>query len=885
MSWGDRVCVAIICVLVIIAIALCAPLAGTAVAAAALAALAALAGMVGMASACCHAPPLAGEARYGGKAGKKKDTGAPPGDGLTDKLLAPEELVEISEAIRANPHLHSLITSAKTMIDYKDIEHRAPYVGTEVAATKILRRVVHNGQLKLVLSEVQFLTRALKYYLDACYVVYAGSAPSHKLGMLAAMFPNVKFVLIDPAEHYIMFDRCGAQGLTTQYSPNRVETLLYFKATAGNRFRLPQRQVNLYGKGVVPRSGQELAAEVADLAAAIHSSPQTMFVIEDVMTEDLARALAPLGEKAPLLFISDIRTQDEATMAPPSNIDILWNSAQHLNWLRHLTPRQYLLKFHPPYPEDASGRAKGLAEYRRRTETHDDFRHCADAGIDFIKDYEEGRFEYMAGDHIFIQAYAPLNSTETRLFGAGYDMVPYDMVEFEERMRFYNVFHRPLGNHHGAAVYEDYRLGLDRCGDCAVATAILSDYLAKNFGAVDPSAVKTLFQETLASIGRSVFGEFGMHGVDDIHRMLPTEGYNAEVVMARLLGNYTRRMLRYEPAWAGRETLAEALRWAELRDLVGKALEPYWADGRPAASARVNTYPAASEAVRPIVNSAKMGYLFGAQVAEYSIYMMVSKFLGNTPDTARLTQQVKDLIYSTSYKPVVTKGFQLLADGFQTDTGGPVKIPPMLRGLYTPQQYATDLLFTEGVSPPRWMGGVTRNCRVDAAIAAAAADIKNRLRAPATMVEVCTTPRGYYAWRAGAGANGMPIKGVNDYAQRCIWGAAEDQVLDWDEVHGAEAIILIFLFSLPMAANDIIGEHIRKANPLSHVIIVSRWRDLVPNAEYAMPSQCSVPDGPSGCGNEACKEKACYAMFMNATPPLTRSPPAPLKQQRGRQRR
>jgi hypothetical protein len=153
------------------------------------------------------------------------------------------------------------------------------------------------------------------------------------------------------------------------------------------------------------------------------------------------------------------------------------------------------------------------------------------------------------------------------------------------------------------------------------------------------------------------------------------------------------------------------------------------------------------------------------------------------------------------------------------------------------------------------------------------------------MVEVCTTPRGYYAWRAGAGANGMPIKGVNDYAQRCIWGAAEDQVLDWDEVHGAEAIILIFLFSLPMAANDIIGEHIRKANPLSHVIIVSRWRDLVPNAEYAMPSQCSVPDGPSGCGNEACKEKACYAMFMNATPPLTRSPPAPLKQQRGRQRR
>lgn len=874
MSWGDKVCIAIVCVLAIIVIALCAPLA------AAIAAMAAAASaLVGLTCACCRAPPLApGAPRYGGK-----PPAAPPRDDPTDKLLTPEELVNFSEAHRDNPHLHSLIVSAKTMVEYKDIEHRAPYVGTEIAASKILRRVVHNGQLKLALSEIQFLTQALKYYLDACYVVYAGSAPSHKLGMLSSLFPNVKFVLIDPAEHYIMFDDCEGQARPTQYSPDRVDSLLYFKAAAGNRFHLPQRAVNLYGQGVVPRSGQGLAAEMVGLAEAIRNAPQKIFIIEDFMSEDLARALAPLGEKSPLFFVSDIRTQDAATMAPPSNIDILWNSAQHLNWLKLLAPRRYMLKFHPPYPEDAAGRKKGLAEYRRRRETHGDIQRCADT-VDFIKDYEEGRFVYLAGDHIFIQAYAPVNSTEVRLVGAAYDLAPYDMVEFEERMRFYNVYHRPLGNHLGAAAYEDYRLGLDRCGDCAVATAILSRYLVKYFGAVDPLSVKTVFQRALESIRRTVFDEFNMHGQDDIHRLIPSEGFNGEVVIERLLNNYTRRMLRFEPAWAGRETLAEALRWAELRDLVGKTLEPYWANGVPATSARISSFPTAESAIRPIVNSATMGYLFGPQVADYHIYMMVSKFLGTTPDTARLTQQIKDLVYSTTYEPVATKGFQLLADGFQTSAGS-FKIPPMLRALYTPQQYAIDILFTAGISAPRWMGGVTRNCRVDAAIAAAAADVKDRLGVQATMVEVTTAPRGYYSWRAGAGANGNPIKGVGEYSLRCIWGAAEDQMLDWNEVHGAAAIVLIFLFSIPAAANEIIAEHIRKANPLSHVIVVSRWRELVPSAEYAMPSQCSVPDGPSGCGDAACKENACYAMFMNATPPLTRTPaasPAPRKRPRQR---
>lgn len=85
--------------------------------------------------------------------------------------------------------------------EYKDITRRAAY--ERHAAQDSIN--VHNGQLKLFLTELQFLTLCLRTHDAPATVVYAGSAPSNKMSYLANLFPNVKFVLVDPHEHYIMF--------------------------------------------------------------------------------------------------------------------------------------------------------------------------------------------------------------------------------------------------------------------------------------------------------------------------------------------------------------------------------------------------------------------------------------------------------------------------------------------------------------------------------------------------------------------------------------------------------------------------------------------------------------------------------------------------------
>lgn len=69
-------------------------------------------------------------------------------------------------------------------LDYKSRKHRAIF-------TK------HNGQMKLLFSEIQFLTRHAR---PGDKIVYAGAAPGIHLKILFQMFPNLSWVLIDPAK-------------------------------------------------------------------------------------------------------------------------------------------------------------------------------------------------------------------------------------------------------------------------------------------------------------------------------------------------------------------------------------------------------------------------------------------------------------------------------------------------------------------------------------------------------------------------------------------------------------------------------------------------------------------------------------------------------------
>lgn len=74
---------------------------------------------------------------------------------------------------------------------YEDIPGMLPYV-REIRS----RHNYHNGQRKLMLTEVEFLT--IMKHTKAKYFIYAGSAPGWKDFYLYLLFTELKFILVDP---------------------------------------------------------------------------------------------------------------------------------------------------------------------------------------------------------------------------------------------------------------------------------------------------------------------------------------------------------------------------------------------------------------------------------------------------------------------------------------------------------------------------------------------------------------------------------------------------------------------------------------------------------------------------------------------------------------
>jgi len=75
--------------------------------------------------------------------------------------------------------------------------------------TKEVKNVIHWGQRKLLLTEIEFLTIHEKNITDKSkliYVIYAGSAPGTHILYLSKLFPNIYFELYDPREFNTKLD-------------------------------------------------------------------------------------------------------------------------------------------------------------------------------------------------------------------------------------------------------------------------------------------------------------------------------------------------------------------------------------------------------------------------------------------------------------------------------------------------------------------------------------------------------------------------------------------------------------------------------------------------------------------------------------------------------
>lgn len=238
-----------------------------------------------------------------------------------------------------------------------------PYIAHSTQVLKCRALNVHKGQLKLLLSEIDFL---LTYAKPGDKIIYAGAANGSRIPVLDKMFLplDLQWQLYDPCPFH-----ADVHAWKRQF-PARVQF-----------FREP----------FLPVSSTDA------------------------------------GEGKRVLFISDIRTS--SGFAKPDDTQVMENQALQMSWVLRMQPAACSLKF------------RGSFTYTP----------------------ENKHFDYLKADCLSLQAWAPPNSTEIRLFASHpYVTQKYDSQVLEECMAYHNQHSRLLHKN-------DERLQahiLDRYHDC-----------------------------------------------------------------------------------------------------------------------------------------------------------------------------------------------------------------------------------------------------------------------------------------------------------------------------------------------------------------------------------------------------------------------------------
>ena len=391
---------------------------------------------------------------------------------LANEYAHPEEFTDkLEKALRLPPQ--------PPCMNLADLSGSLRYV----PGGHIITPNLHRGQRKLFLSELEFLTRWYRgegvrpcdRQAEHPVVVYAGAAPSNHTYHLHTLFPEVKFVLVDPHR----FD--------------------LFVGKMGNTHRAKKNRRIVHLKTAFPFSGYE-APESAQTAPAayIRRSRARIFIYEDYFTDDLAAELAPLSP----LFICDIRTSDSSDhrSGGVTNAHLLWNLAQQFVWVRLMRPRLSMLKFRHPFFDEKNVEDTVFHPYMAR-----DFHTAARLGVDFKKDYRDGRFRYFDGE-ASLQCFPGYKSTETRLITAGTRLADLSSADYEGRLYFYNCVVRSYVFHENP--HADPRLGFDHCNDCAKEARLWAAYRAV---AADAPPVPALVAQ-LSAITKPLKGRDTAHG-------------------------------------------------------------------------------------------------------------------------------------------------------------------------------------------------------------------------------------------------------------------------------------------------------------------------------------------------------------------------------------
>lgn len=331
----------------------------------------------------------------------------------------------------------------KPIIMFSDIEHKLKYH----TDNKIIKPTVHIGQRKLFLSELQFLT---EYNKNNC--IYTGAAPGNKTHMLSKLFPNIKFILVDPNK----FDIKIENNISHRKIKHKDIIHLYHDYPTKSNIYNNNKRLTLYTN-----------KEKIKLKKFIINSSYKIFIIEDYMNDIYAKLFKDMD----LTFISDIRSNIDND-GQPTDFDIYWNYSMMYNWINILKPLCSMIKFRHIYKKNTN--IDNIHSYM------DEFNTSKKFGLDFIKDIKNNTLRFSKGK-LYIQAWAGQVSTEMRLWIKQQDInniIEYDNKEIEDKLFYFYTINRGYCYHYNDSVSKS--LSFCNCNDCSLENVIWKNYIIKN---------------------------------------------------------------------------------------------------------------------------------------------------------------------------------------------------------------------------------------------------------------------------------------------------------------------------------------------------------------------------------------------------------------------
>lgn len=320
------------------------------------------------------------------------------------------------------------VKDADPLINFDDLTEELPYTDK----VDLFKPSIHIGHRKLGLTEIRFLSRFADPSKEQI-VLYTGASPWTQGGLLMRLFPNIKFILVDPV-------RVNAKDL-------KVRTVMI------DTNRSPSYQ----------SAKRELLK--------IKESDEKVFAFQVLFGNNFAQAIHDVFPE--IYFMSDIRTVSGPSEFPDS-LDILWNMAQQMNWMFIMKPALSMLKFRHPYYEDNSA----FNRLHRREPYRSEFARAKANGIDFVTNQKNKKLIYLMGE-IEIQPWAPKSSTESRLIVAHpFELFDYGHIsDWENKYFYYTAVARAYG--HYINPNANLEIGFCNCNDCAVENYIWTQYLSK----------------------------------------------------------------------------------------------------------------------------------------------------------------------------------------------------------------------------------------------------------------------------------------------------------------------------------------------------------------------------------------------------------------------